>query len=486
MSRAALAALALAAAHAGEPPLPPPLPRIVHTAQASHAIRVEHPDPASLASAVLYITTDGGQTWRRAQELSVPGDGSVPAFPFVAPADGSYGFWTVAVARDGRRDAEPLPGMAPKLTIVVDRSPPALEQLDAVLGGVSEGRASIAVSWQVSDANLGADAVTIEASGDEGRSFAPVHQGERSGTTAISVPIAGREMLVRLVARDLAGNVLTSPARSVTIPAEALPRDPEAELAAAVAALPPPEQLGAGRSAPPIVSAAPVAVATPAPAATEDARAAPAPAAVPDTRAAPAAAAPAASAPAPGGAPISAAAASTTPQAVPGATAAPRPAPARPVSVDPALPFLSGAAASAALSDARRAEERGEVEAAHLQYLRLQRSTLAKAALEDHLLLLRRLGDDATILALVEALPPELRTDAARLHAAQASLRLGDAATAARWAASVRLRSEQAREATLVLARALRAQGRAQEARRLYDQLAAGDDVVAAQARAER
>ncbi|MCS6971264.1 MAG: hypothetical protein NZ552_09695, partial [Planctomycetes bacterium] len=252
---ACLAVLLPACALAGDPPLPPPVPRVIHTAQAAHTIRVEHSDPASLAGALLFVTQDNGKSWQKAQEITASGDGGALAFPFVAAADGAYGFWTVALARDGRRDAEPLPGMPPKLVLVVDRTPPSLGRLDVTLGSVAERQATLAVSWQVSDPNFGEEPVTIEASTDEGKSFSPLRSGDAEGTTAIVVPIAGREIQVRLVARDLAGNVLTSPARSVLLPAEALPRDPEAELAAAVAALPTPDQLGVGRPASPIVSA---------------------------------------------------------------------------------------------------------------------------------------------------------------------------------------------------------------------------------------
>ena len=128
----------------------------------------------------------------------------------------------------------------------------------------------------------------------------------------------------------------------------------------------------------------------------------------------------------------------------------------------------------------------GDVEGALAQYLRLHRSSVAKAAIEDELSLLRRVRDHATIIAIVEQLPPELRTDAARLHAARASLQLGDAESAAAWAAKVRTGSSEAREGMLVLGQALKALGRGAEARRIFDQLAGGNDEIAAQARAER
>ncbi|MEK7416088.1 MAG: hypothetical protein AAB263_22515, partial [Planctomycetota bacterium] len=82
-------------------------------------------------------------------------------------------------------------------------------------------------------------------------------------------------------------------------------------------------------------------------------------------------------------------------------------------------------------------------------------------------------------------LPPELQTDAARLHAARALLRMGKAGSAAAWAAQVRASATEAREAMLVLAKALKAQGQNASAKRLFDKLTDGEDEIAAQARAE-
>lgn len=505
-ARAASATLLAIAAIAAADPAPAvepakPAPLREYTTQASRAIELSNRDVKQIGKVALFVTEDGGQSWRKDQEMAVPETATaMPAFPFAAPRDGAFGLWTVATRRDGVSEPEPLAGAAPKLVIVVDRAAPTLARLEATLGGVAEGQATVAVSWQVADANPAAEPVAIEVSADQGKTFAARQSGGLEGTTALVVPVAGApEIQVRVVARDLAGNVLTSPAKAVAIPASALPADPEAALAAAVAALPAPSELGApGRSNAAIVSAgeSPLAAAEPAPAPPAQP-----PAAQPARAAAPAEAPPAAAAAEPdvvAGSDVETryARAAGSPTAQPrGRQSAAAQAPAaqaareagpRATAVDPGVPFLTGADASAALERARRADTEQDVDAALDQYLRLHRSSVAKTAIEDELNLLRRIGDHATIVGIVEQLPPELRTDAARLHAARASLRLGDARTAAAWAAKVRAGAGEAREALLVLGQALREQGRTAEARRVFEQLASGNDEIAAQARALR
>lgn len=473
-----------------------PAPAREYTTQPTRTITASQGDAKQTAKVALFVTDDGGRSWRKDQELPVAeGAAAMPAFTFTAPKDGAFGLWTVATSRDGRAEPEPVAGAAPKLELVVDRAAPALSRLEATLGGVADGQATLALSWQVSDPNLASDPVAVEVSTDLGKSFTVRHTGKAEGTTALTVPAEAAEIQVRIVARDLAGNVLTSPAKPVALPVVAKPANPEAALAAAVAALPAPAELGiAGRSGTPIVSAgeSPLASATPAAA----------PAAQPAGTAAPASGTAPASTPATGTEPEvvanrdvetrynrEAGAPTEQPRGRQGSseavTQAQQSTGPRATVVDPSIAFLTGGAAAGALEDARKAEQDGDVDGALGQYLRLHRSSVAKAALEDELSLLRRIGDHNTIVAIVDQLQPELRTDAARLHAARACLRLGNAEAAAAWAAKVRASASEAREALFVLGKALRSLGRNAEARRVFDQLSSGNDDIAAQARAE-
>jgi hypothetical protein len=496
-----LAIAAVTAADAAPAPAaqPPPQPVREYTTQPTRTVSLANLGDAKLvAKAALFVSDDAGRSWRKDQEQVVAENATaLPVFTFTAPKDGAFGLWTVATMRDGRAEPEPVSGAAPKLNLVVDRASPTLERLETTLGGVADGQATLAVSWKIADANLGAEPVSIEVSTDQGKSFAAKQTGAAEGTSAITVSATNAELQVRIVAHDLAGNVLTSAAKAVALPVAAKPADPEAQLAAAVAALPAPAELGvAGRSSSAMVTSgsSPLASAEPAaPAAT--------PAATPAAPGTPAGATPPVAGNEPdvvsnrdvearyareAGAPVAQQRGRQLSGETETAAPANQPASNRPTAADAAAPYLTGAAADSALEAARQSDSSGDVDAALGQYLRLHRSSVAKTAISEELALLRRIGDHATIVGIVSNLPPELRTDDARLHAARASLARGDNAAAAAWAAKVRANADEAREALLVLGRALKADGRATDARRVFDRLAGGNDEIAAQARAER
>lgn len=488
-----------AAAQVAPPPAPAPQVPREYTAQATHTIAVSGVgDAKQLSKIALHVTEDGGKTWRKAQEVPVLETATaIPSFTFTAERDGTYGLWTVSTTRSGHAEAEPVAGLPPKSELVVDRAAPTLDSLEATLGGVSAGQATLAVSWKISDPNLGKEPVSIEVSTDLGKSFAAKAAGAADGTTGLAIPIAddASEVQVRLIGRDLAGNVLTSPARSVALPVKAKPADPEAQLAAAVAALPKPDELGtAPRGGSPIVTAggeSPLADAAvkPAAAGTGTAVAASAkPAAAsakPDT-----AAKPDAEAPPVAGQDVETryarAANPATRTPVSDESPARAPATARAVAPDPDAAFLVGADADRALDKAQAAQRDGDTDGALAQYLRLHNSSVAKDALAAELALLRSVGDHRTIAGIADALPPELRTDTARLAAARANLELGNADAAITWASRVRANAPEAREALFVLGKGLKAKGRDAESKRVFARLASGDDEIAAQARAEQ
>jgi hypothetical protein len=477
-------------------PAPAAQPVREYTTQPTRTVSLANLGDAKLvAKAALFVSDDAGRSWRKDQEQIVAENATaLPVFTFTAPKDGAFGLWTVATMRDGRAEPEPVSGAAPKLNLVVDRASPTLERLETTLGGVADGQATLAVSWKIADANLGAEPVSIEVSTDQGKSFAAKQAGAAEGTSAITVSATSSELQVRIVAHDLAGNVLTSPAKAVALPVAAKPADAEAQLAAAVAALPAPAELGVtGRSGSAMVTSGGSPLASAEPATQPQAG----PSAAPGTPSG----TPAATGTEPevvanrdvearyareAGAPVAQQRGRQSGSDSEAPAAAGQPASNRPTTADASAPFLTGAAADSALDAARQADSSGDVEAALGQYLRLHRSSVAKTAISEELALLRRLGDHATIVGIVNALPPELRTDDARLHAARASLARGDNAGAAAWAAKVRASADEAREALLVLGRALKADGRATDARRVFDRLAGGNDEIAAQARAER
>ena len=168
-------------------------------------------DVSLVANAHLYVTSDGGITWRVAQEL-VPVPSETPRFSFTAPADGLYGFASAVTFKDGHREPEPRPGQVPQLLIQIDTTPPAIDRFSARVESTVEGHLNVRFGWAVSDTIPAEQPVTIDVSADGGTTFAPLQRGPAQGNLTVSVPTpgAGKRVAVRLRAEDKAGNISLS------------------------------------------------------------------------------------------------------------------------------------------------------------------------------------------------------------------------------------------------------------------------------------
>ncbi len=165
-------------------------------------------DPATVAKARFFITTDGGKTWSLAQETVVaPQPGAkpeLPRFAFAAPRDGMYGVMTCVTYRDGHAEPEPRAGQAPLYALVVDTIPPVVVRLAATLASRSVATAVVHCAWSAIDANLADDPVTVEASIDDGAHFTALFHGPGTGETDLAIPISKKTAMiaVRLTAID--------------------------------------------------------------------------------------------------------------------------------------------------------------------------------------------------------------------------------------------------------------------------------------------
>ncbi|MEK7413006.1 MAG: hypothetical protein AAB263_06795, partial [Planctomycetota bacterium] len=394
LTRVASAALIAIVAVAAEPgagtggPNAPVVPRN-YTAQAISTVSSGNVGDAKLLAKVsLFVTEDGGRTWHKASDTAVPENAAtVPTITFNAAKDGTFGLWTSVTARNGTAEAEPTAGSLAKRELIVDRVAPALERLEATLGGTTDGQTNLALSWKVNDPNLGDKSVTIEVSTDQGKSFTARHSGSAEGTTALAIAAGGAgEIQVRAIARDLAGNVLTTPAKVVALPSAAKSGDPEAMLAAAVAQLPKPDELGvSARGGSPIVAAGAENPVAGVGSVKADLPAAPVQK-VPESEVV-------------SGRDVEGRFARAANKTDNGKGEDPQPAqPTTPRATTPdaALPFLVGSSADDALGKAAKTEQSGDFEGALAQYLRLHRSSVAKDAIANELALLNSVGDDKT------------------------------------------------------------------------------------------
>ena len=421
--------------------------------------------PATVSVVRFWQSADGGKSWSLAQQASVaPEAKALPTWSFAPGKDGDYLVFTSVTGRDGKAEADPKPGEVPAraLAVTFDATPPAIATFTATLQDADPVATSvpIAVTWKVTDEHLAT--TDIELSRDAGTTWSQAQTGGASGTVILTVPQDGTAASVRLTAGDAAGNRATSPVIVVPIP---VALKPEEALAKAVAALP-----DLATVTPPV---APVAPATTAPISTPsaDAPVVVVPEGSPLT-----------------GAPLLATPAPTTPAGTVGekpAVIAAEPVPPisttpRPVNRPTGTKYLSGGAADLALEEARATTD---LDAALPKFLRLLDSSVAESARDDLLTALEKANDPATVDAVVDLLTPELKDDATRIRHGEALLRIGRFSDAQETVAKVRRGSRFLRPALLVTAKALQGQGKTAHFTKLVENLAAGNDAVAAEAK---
>jgi hypothetical protein len=191
---------------------------------------------AEVTDAILYASTDDGQTWK--DWATIPPNR--PAFVFYAPADGTYCFSVVLAYKDGRR-VPPSSALPVMQRIVVDTTKPVLH-----LTADRQGN-DILVHWDIEEPNPDLSTLRLEyhfADNASSQWYTAVidHPG-LSGQTTIAVknPAA---VTVRLSMQDKATN---SAVFTAEVPAGA----PTTTIAAAPLVPPTPNL----NSAPPLLSA---------------------------------------------------------------------------------------------------------------------------------------------------------------------------------------------------------------------------------------
>ncbi len=169
-------------------------------------LSISPPDEISegASSAELWVTEDGGESWRKHGEI-VAGEENVE---FPAPNDGAYGFRLVEKGGNGEREVGPSPGVAPQWECLVDTEAPEVSLVSPIGGELWSGREAKEVVWRASDENLPPRPVSLFYSTDGGESWRPIASGlENTGDYLWEAPwIAGAQFRVKVTVTDLAGN----------------------------------------------------------------------------------------------------------------------------------------------------------------------------------------------------------------------------------------------------------------------------------------
>ena len=431
------------------PPAPVIKPTIVPGAQ---SIAIDAVDLKQVAKARFFVSQDQGKSWTLAEEIVVdPVNPQMPKFAFKPQNDGAYYIVTSTVQRNGSAEPEPKANSIPAkaMLLIVDTSAPVVSVLEALAEPLIDATATsaiVAVNWVINDPNF--LTATLEISTDRGASFVSTQAIPATGNTKLTAA-RGKvgELLIRILAKDAAGNQAPSLVKTVILPQ---PPDPEKALAVAVSSLPTLAE----------VQPLPEAPAKPAEATTASTGTAPANAT---------------------GTPGTGVGQQTA--TTPLATAPVAPATtARAVTPPANTTYLTAAAAAAVLDEARSLREAGDVDGALSRYLRLHDSEVAQTAVSEELIMLGAADDYAAVAEIAQNLPLQLRDDDVRLLHGNALLKLGRAADAEAVLLRVRSSSAEARPATLALGKAYLALGKTAASTRIFEKLAKGNDAVAQEA----
>ncbi|MFM7117433.1 MAG: hypothetical protein ACKO0N_12440 [Planctomycetota bacterium] len=113
-------------------------------------------DPNLVKSVILWLTTDGGQSWTSYGEDA----DLVSPFPVQVEREGTYGFRIVYETTDGVMGRTPARGDQPDMWVRVDVTPPTVQLISAPYGrGADAG--SLVINWRAEDFDIGARPVTI-------------------------------------------------------------------------------------------------------------------------------------------------------------------------------------------------------------------------------------------------------------------------------------------------------------------------------------
>ncbi|MFH1707324.1 MAG: tetratricopeptide repeat protein [Planctomycetota bacterium] len=159
--------------------------------------------PAGIKEVEIWSTVDSGTTWERAAVIT---DAAV-ALTVTVAVDGVYGFRTVVVGNNGKREAAPKTGDAPQLVYTIDTHAPVIKLLASAAGTTIKPGESVEVSWEISDPNLDPEATNVLFSDDGGGNWKIISEpGSMAGRHTVVGSVYVTPAVFKVAAGDRAGN----------------------------------------------------------------------------------------------------------------------------------------------------------------------------------------------------------------------------------------------------------------------------------------
>jgi hypothetical protein len=159
--------------------------------------------PSGISKLLIYITTDGGQTWKRHSEDS---DLHSPA-DIDLPGEGVFGIRLVGINGNGFGGKAPAAGDAPCTTIEVDQTKPVIQgwKVKPAKNGDLE------IYWKATDKNLTAEPINLYYRTQSGTPWKPMALKVKNDGIyhwPVSRDLAA-QYYVKIEAVDMAGNIST-------------------------------------------------------------------------------------------------------------------------------------------------------------------------------------------------------------------------------------------------------------------------------------
>jgi polysaccharide biosynthesis/export protein len=225
------------ASTASKPSLPPLI--VVNKHQVKVNFKVPHCGSSGLGAADVWLTTDDGKHWDRAEKdvpvIGADDNAAVMGGPLHVSVKVSlphqeqiYGIYLIVKSGAGLGLDPPTPGQVPQMRVEVDVQPPVADLLAPIPDPTREN--GVIFLWRATDRNLEANPITLEYGDTPNGPWKPIGppalpntggaelqyamgdgpQGSRpTGKFAWTIPsdIANGRAYLRLTVRDVAGNV---------------------------------------------------------------------------------------------------------------------------------------------------------------------------------------------------------------------------------------------------------------------------------------